>query len=113
MKGKFRNDQDAAKPNMKLAGTAIAAINSVTRIAARASGSSKVSKNFGQPLLMASTNTTMSGANRNNARKTTVTLMIAQRVTGDPRLRPGGKAAILLAKRQRVQTCPNLRRLHA
>src|SRR5580658_8750988 len=75
----FAMAQAAAIPNTTLAGTTIATVRSVSRIAARASGSRMVARKKAPPLERASANTTTSGRTRKKARKASAIPVSAQR----------------------------------
>src|SRR3954465_15796941 len=90
---------EAATPNTRLAGTAIAAVVSVSLIALTASGSVNAAKNAPKPLRNASVNTATSGSTRKQATKTNAIVMNSTRthhglrMTRGPTARPGAGLA--------------------
>src|SRR6187549_1351038 len=103
---------DAATPKTRLAGTAIAAVTSVSLIALRASGSVNAAKNAPKPLRSASVNTAASGRTRKQATKTNAIVMKTTfthhglRMTRGPVARPD---AVLAARE--VEAAPAMVRL--
>ena len=78
----FAIAQLAARPKTRFSGTATAAVSSVSRIAAHASGSRKAATYAAKPFSSAWAKTATSGSTRNTARNTTATASSAARTTG-------------------------------
>src|SRR6478736_3689396 len=103
---------EAAMPNTRLAGTAIAAVTSVSLIALSASGSVNAAKKAPKPLRSASVKTAASGRTRKQATKANAIAMKATfthhglRMTRGPVARPD---AVLAARD--VEAAPAIVRL--
>src|SRR6478609_1139584 len=93
---------EAARPKTRLAGTAIAAVVSVSLIALSASGSVNAAKNAPKPLRSASVNTAASGSRRKQATKAKAIVMNATRTHHGLRITrgPTARAGAALAARE-------------
>ena len=81
--------QAAAMPKATFAGTTIATVRSVSRMAARASGSRTAARKYPAPLEKASANTTISGRTRKKARNASATAVRNQRAHAGSRVARG------------------------